>query len=258
MNKKIKEAFEQIRADEKLKDSTRAFLAQKTKGYTKGAAKRHPYLYAAVCACLLFLLIGGHLLYFTPTSVISIDINPSLELNVNRFDRIISVNGLNDDGQELAASIDLKYRDYRSALEKLLEEKSIADLLSGDEILTITVTGPDETQSVRIFTEIETYTSGHKNTYCYHSSSAEMTDAHASGLSCGKYRAFLELQALDPDITPEAVQKMTMREIMDLIDRLSGDGRSETLPGHDEGGGHHGSGSHGGSSEHRQRHDTGR
>lgn len=29
----------------------------------------------------------------------------------------------------------------------------------------------------------------------------EVASAHETGLSCGKYRAFLELQLLDPDIT---------------------------------------------------------
>lgn len=65
-------------------------------------------------------------------------------LNINRFDRIISVNFLNDDGQKLAAAINQNFR-------------------------------------------------------------MEVADAHKSGLSCGKYKAFPELQALDPDITAEAV-----------------------------------------------------
>lgn len=241
MSKRIRETFEEIRADENLKEKTRAFLVRKTNGYTK-SAKRLPYVCAAACACLLILLIGGPMLYFTPTSVISIDINPSLELNVNRFDRIISVNGLGADGQELAAAVDLKFLDYKSGLEQILENQRVAALLSGDEVLTITVTGPDETQSVRIYSEIEAYTSGHKNTYCYHSSSAEVADAHESGLSCGKYRAFLELLALDPGITTEAVQNMTMREILDLIDSLSCGHDSEAAPEHDAEDDHHGSG----------------
>ena len=36
-------------------------------------------------------------------------------------------------------------------------------------------------------------------------------------ISIGKYRAFLELQALDPSVTPEEVQKMTMREIRERM-----------------------------------------
>lgn len=260
MNDRIKKAFNQVWADEDLKNKTKAYLAQKTRGYAR-AARRSPWLYAAaVCACLLFLLIGVPLLYFTPTSVISIDINPSLELNVNRFDRVISVNALNADGQNLAAAFNLKNRNYRNALELILENQNVIALLAGDEILAITVTGSDETQSVRIFSDLESYTAEHSNIHCYHTSTAEVAGAHESGLSCGKYRAYLELKNLDPDITPEAVQNMTMREIQDLIYSLSGNTQSETSPGNpaDNEHGHHGSEDHKNSTGHRKRHGAGR
>ena len=249
MNDKIKEAFGQVRAEDALKDRTKAFLSQKTKGYAKPARSRFP-VYAAVCVCLLFLLIGGHQLYFTQTSIISIDINPSLELGVNRFDRVISVNSLNADARELTASMDIKFKHYEEAVHQILEDKKIAALLSDDEEMVITVAGSDETQSAKIFSSLEGCTAGHHNTHCYISSSEEAASAHEAGLSCGKYRAFLELQLLDPEITPETVQGMTMREIRDLIDRLSnGDpnGTSpagETSPVHDRGCGGHGG--HGG------------
>ena len=47
-----------------------------------------------IIACFIFLLFSfsGYGLYFTKTSIISIDINPSIELNINRFDRVISIN----------------------------------------------------------------------------------------------------------------------------------------------------------------------
>lgn len=253
MNKKIKEAFEQVRADEKLKEQTRAFLAQKRKN-AAGSKRRRLCFCAAACACLLLLLIGAPLLYFTPTSVISIDINPSLELGVNRFDRIVSVNGLNADGQLLANAVNLKFKDYRNGLEQLLENQSVTALLSGDEVLAITVTGRDETQSARIFSELEVYTAGHKNTYCYHSTPEEVSGAHESGLSCGKYRAFLELLALDPDITTEAVQDMTMGQIMKLIESLSCGHSGEASTDHDAEELHHDSGNHGENSGHRQKH----
>ncbi len=259
MNDRIKEAFDQVRADEDLKNRTKTYLAQKTKGY-KRSARYSPWLYAAaVCACLLFLLIGGPLLYFTPTSVISIDINPSLELNVNRFDRVISVNALNADGLNLAAAVNLKNKNYLNALAQILEDKNITALLSGNEILTITVVGPNESQSARIFSELETYTSGHSNIHCYHSSTAEVKDAHKSGLSCGKYKAYLELKALDPSITAETVQNMTMKEIQDLINHLSGYTQTEPSlenPDNDEGF-HHSSESHEDRTGHHKGHDEG-
>ena len=52
--------------------------------------------------------------------------------------------------------------------------------------------------------------------------SEEVEKAHESGLSYGKYKAFLELQKLDPTITVEEIQSMTMREIRERISQLSG------------------------------------
>ncbi len=39
--------------------------------------------------------------------------------------------------------------------------------------------------------------------------------------ACGKYRAFLQLQALDPAITEEDMQGLTMCQIWDMIDGLT-------------------------------------
>lgn len=46
--------------------------------------------------------------------------------------------------------------------------------------------------------------------------------AHEAGMSFGKYKAFLELQALNPDITAEDIKDLTMRQIRDMIAELSG------------------------------------
>lgn len=53
-----------------------------------------------------------------------------------------------------------------------------------------------------------------------------MEAAHEAGLSYGKYMAYLELQALDPDVTPQEVQGMNMREIRNRIEALTEDSGS--------------------------------
>ena len=98
MNDRLKEAFSQVKAGEDLKEKTRAFLGERTRGSER--RKRigyQPYVSAAVC--LLFFMVGGHWLYFTPTARISIDVNPSIELEINRFDKVVSVDAYNDDGR---------------------------------------------------------------------------------------------------------------------------------------------------------------
>lgn len=218
MNKAFQGLFGPVRAEEELKNRTLAFLKKKTRGY---AGARGYSRYAAACACLLLALLGGRWLYFTPTVRISIDVNPSIEMGVNRFDQVVSVDGLNEDGKALSDTLHVTYMNYSDAVQAVLSSDAIAALLSDGEVMAITVIGPDGRQSAGILSGVEARAAERRNTYCYFSPPAEVSAAHEAGLSCGKYRAFLELRRLDPDITPEAVRGMTMREILDLTIRLS-------------------------------------
>ncbi len=242
MNKIFKKLFGPIQAEEELKDRTKAFLAKKTQNYAGAERKKHRHhVYATACACMLFVLLGGRWLFFTPTAKISIDINPFIELSINRLNRVISVDGFNEDGRELTSALDVKYKNYTEAMEQILNCDSITALLSGDEVMTITVIGLDGQQSAKILSDVEIYTANQSNTHCYFALPEEVAAAHETGLSCGKYRAFLELQLLDPDITPETVQGMTMREIWELIDSLTANSKNEASS-NNQGNGHHGHG----------------
>lgn len=241
VNDELRKMFGHIRAEEDLKDRTRTFLAERTQGYTgmKRGVRRYP-LYVAACACLLLLLFGGYQLYFTPIAQISIDVNPSIELSVNWFDRVVSVTGRNEDGRALSHALDVKNKPYTDAIEQILENETITALLTDGEIVAITVTGSDERQSARMLSAVEACTAGHRNAHCYSALPEETDAAHEMGMSCGKYKAFLELQRLDPNVTPEAVQGMTMREIQDLIDRLTPEGGNVPATDNGLGNGHHG------------------
>ena len=217
---KLKGILDEVQAEEELKEKTKEFILQKTQNCTRTKTAGYRHFIPAV-ACLLFILIGGYWFYFTPTVEISIDVNPSIELGVNSFDKVISVSGYNDDGEELIKSLNIKFMDYSEAIDEILDNEKIATLLSNDEIMTIGVIGQDGEVSSRIYSDIENCISKERNSYCYYTSSKEVEGAHKMGLSYGKYRAFLEVQALDPNITADEIKGMTMREIHDLIDDLS-------------------------------------
>lgn len=242
MDDKIKAAFGAVRADEKLKINTQAFIARKTHGYSARKALNYRRIIpAAAAACLALVLFTGAKLYFTPTARINIDINPSLELGINRFDKVVSVDPLNDDGKKLAESLDIKFVGYDEALRKILDNKSVEALLLDDEVMTVTVIETNTAQSANILSEVKACVEGYGNVDCHSASSEEASAAHELGLSCERYRAFLELQALDADITPEEIRNMTMRQIRELIAAKSGNSNngSSTTSG---GNGHHGNG----------------
>lgn len=217
MRESIQSAFSCIRAEEDLKSSTKAFVREKMQKRRQTFVPR--YLVTAL-ACLCLMVFGGSWLYFTPTAAISIDINPSIELEVNRFGRVLSVTGYNDDGRVLADSLPIKHLGYADAVEQILSTDTITDLLARDEVLSIGVIGSDEAQNGAILASLQDQTAGTRHAVCYAAAPEEVAQAHELGLSYGKYRVYLTLKDLDPDVTAEQVQDMTMRQIMDRIAQL--------------------------------------
>lgn len=241
----FREAFEQIHAEDELRAETKNFLARQI---NEKKAHTFPILKtAAVAACLLIAVTaGGAWLYLTPSAYISIDINPSLELGVNRFDRIVSIEDFNSDGQELAEQLDIRYMDYNEAIEELLSEQTVEAYLEDGAIMAVTVAGSDEEKTDQILENVEACTAGHSNISCHSGDMAERREAHSEGLSFGKYRAYQELKALDPSVTLDDIRDLSMREIRDLIDSYSGgDTDNSSVNGQDfENGSHYEDGEH--------------
>ncbi|WP_367924036.1 hypothetical protein [uncultured Ruthenibacterium sp.] len=212
MKSEIKQAFDSIHASEALKAQTKAFLAQR-------ARRRPPFRRIGMVACtlLLLVLLGSVTLYFSPVAVISIDVNPSVELSVNRFDRIVEIKGLNEDGEKLAQNVQIRFLDYTQAVEQLLNSEEMQSYLGDDAILSIGVIGKNTERCDDIMVQLKTCTSTF-NPYCYIANNEELEQAHSLKLSCGKYRAFLALQQVNPSITPEEVSTMTMKEIQNLLE----------------------------------------
>lgn len=247
MYEKLKTSFDHIRAEPDLKAGTREFLYRKMSEQPARPAAHRNLLAAA--ACLAFMLMGfcgGYWVYFTPVSAISIDVNPSVEFQINRFDKVLSVAGYNDGGMDLASGLDVRFMDYMDAIDQVLSGEAVTECLSRDEVLSIMVSSADEARQSEMLANVERYAAGHHNVRCGMCGYKDMTYAHSHGLSFGKYQAFLELQALDPSITPEDVQGCTMREIQDRINALSGtgpDGGRGESGRHGQGGGYgHGHG----------------
>ena len=180
MDERIKEAFEQVRAESGLKDKTKAYVSRKTGSYRRAGTAKYKVL-ASAFACVALLLFGGYWLYFTPTVEISIDVNPSIELGVNRFNRIVSLESYNEDGQALLDSLDIRFTEYSDAVTQIIESENITSLLSDGEVMTIAVIGEDSTQSKEVLSTVQSCTSGKSNTYCYAARTEEVQAAHETG-----------------------------------------------------------------------------
>lgn len=239
MERKIKAAFDSVHAEASLKEETKNRIAKKTRGFEKRPSGNFRRA-AALAACFLVLLLGaaGYFTYTTPVAAISLDINPSIELTVNRFDRVIHATGYNADGEQVVAELDLKNKNYTAAMNAVLQDDTVASCLKDDGILEVTLTSDSQETMQNMQNCIcaqTTVTAG--QIYCTNRRE-EVEAAHAAGVSFGKYRAFLELQKVDPDVTAEEIQNLSMREIRERIAAASGeDEQSGNGYGQGQGGG---------------------
>lgn len=214
MENKLKRVLDQVTAEEELKNRTREFLREERNRSGISPWRSLPRLIPAV-ACMVLLVVWGYWLYFVPTATISIDINPSLELELNRFDRVVGLRGYGD-GEDLAQTLSVTHLDYDQAMEQIMQSQPIADLLAQDAVMTVGVIGRDNAQTARLLVSVEFHAAQQENTYCYQAHREEVEHAHELGMSYGKYYALLELETLGAEVTAEDVQNMTMGEIWEM------------------------------------------
>lgn len=222
MNNRVHNALKEIHAEQQLMDSTKSAVLGKmsisNSKSNKGFFTSKKIMAFAVCLIMVFAGVGGYVSYFTEVSAISIDINPSVEMGVNRYDKVINVKGINEDGKKLVMNLDLKYKSYSDAIDILINSDEVKD----DVEVAITVSSDDSDKQEEVISEIQTYgINCGKKLYCYNSSKEEISEAHNNGLSFGKYKAYLELKEHYPNITIDEIKNKSMPEIRDMIKEYS-------------------------------------
>lgn len=229
MRNKIQHAFDDIHAEESLKESTKAFLLTKIQEKAPASAR---IKYAVVLAGLFFLILGlgGYFSYFTQVATISIDVNPSIEMGINLFNKVVSVKEFNDDAAVVLEDVNVKYKDYDDAIEELMSSKSFSRFLKENALLTFTVVSKEAEKEEEIISTVQKHQgTQHKNIQCYKGNQAYTQAAHDSGLSVGKYRAYLELLSYDSTVDIEEIKGLSMRQIQDRINVYTqGEGQDDT------------------------------
>lgn len=227
MDNEIRKALEDVRCEEDLQASTLAYLAGQRQRRTQSAPAFSPRYFAPVLAALVLVICLFSFQYLqTPVAYVSIDINPSMELAVNRLGTVAFAEAYNDDGSRVLEGLRLKGLNMNDALDQILSSDTMRDYLTRAHDLTFTVAARDSRQEEQLLALIA------QNPLCrqnrgvgYHGEMALVEPAHQAGMSMGKYCAYLELAQYDSSMTPEQCADMTMRQIHDCIRK-----HNEALP----------------------------
>ena len=108
---RIQDAFDNVKADSRLKDATKQLLLQEREK-RKSPWRRSWFRLAFAVFAAVLLAGAGYAWVQTPVSYVSIDVNPSIEFALNRFDRVMSVTAYNDEGRDIIEALSLKGKEY--------------------------------------------------------------------------------------------------------------------------------------------------
>ena len=218
MDDKIKDALGVIQADQRLKRMTKARIRSATFDYGRAMARiQARRRRVAALAASAVLCIGGAGLWFRPVKRIGLDIKPSVEIRVNALDRVIALEGLNPDGEKLAAALDVAGMDYGDAMGRIMVSDELGGYLDAGNLLSITVSGRGAEQTLKQVVCRAYAVAEDEQVFYILADDATVRAAKAEGLSVVQYEALTALRQSDPAVTAEDVRSLTMTEIRGII-----------------------------------------
>lgn len=194
--------------------------------------RRMRTLALAAAACLCVVLFGGGIAKFQNSrveSIVGIDVNPSIELSVNRNNKVLSATPLNSDAVTILDQMDLKGVDLDIAMNAVIGSMVRNGYLDDlENAILVTVSNDDDKKAAalrqNVVGDIKKSLDEYKVNAVVYDQQASVTDdvkklADKYGISYGK--AYFLQELVDENNLSEADMKefagMTMEEIAKAI-----------------------------------------
>lgn len=88
--------------------------------------------FGAVAAAFMFFTAGAYA-YSIPVAYVSVDINPSIEYELNMFDRVLSVKAMDESAKEIVKLLDLNNMNIQKAVRVTTEQLIKGGYIDGEE-----------------------------------------------------------------------------------------------------------------------------
>ncbi|MFZ5974261.1 MAG: anti-sigma factor domain-containing protein, partial [Bacillota bacterium] len=109
--------------------------------------KRLKFASAAAAAAMVLFVAGGAYAYYTPYTEVSLDVNPSMVLQINYFNKVIGVAAMNADAEQIAEKLDIINDDVNTAMDEVVNELSEQGYIDTDTDAAIVVTSTSQDQT---------------------------------------------------------------------------------------------------------------
>lgn len=228
MKYNFKESFDTIKAEDSLKDNTYKYLQEeiiKRRQKKRRTLSNFKYIYVSVFIAIICLgTFKGYSFYFEEVSFVSVDLNPSIELSLNRLDRVIGWKAYNKESEEILNSIKIKNKKYDEALETLITNEMFDRYIKDNSYISFTVYSNNSDKESLILDNVKSCAdnfiySHHQTAHIeYDAVNLNLKDeAEKYDISPGKYKVIKELQSVNPDIKIEDYRYSSVAQIKDEI-----------------------------------------
>lgn len=171
------------------------------------------------CFFAIFIGIFGWKWYHQTITLVSIDVNPSIELGLNQWDHVVSIKILNQEAKEIVKGLSLKYKSYKKVVELLLLSKEMESYLQEEPEMVISIMTKEE-KEYEILTDlqltIDTIISSMENSVvvsCHLVNQTCVKEAHRYGITAGKYELIMKLIEMDDILQIEDYISYSIYEI---------------------------------------------
>jgi hypothetical protein len=195
--------------------------------------------FAASAAAFVVLSVGTWA-YASPYSYVSLDVNPSIEFTVNRFDRVLSVKAVNDDGEEILQKIslsDLENKTIEDAITNTVKQISEQGYFDGtiEGGIVITTSGKDEEKAEELAQELQdtveeeiTEIGDDVVVEAYSVGLERVEEARALGVTPGKLNLVEKLQASATDPSSINLEEWLNKPVKEIM-KATKDNRKATV-----------------------------
>ena len=178
---------------------------------------------------ILAMLSSGVYAYYTPYSYVSVDINPSLELYVNRFDKVIGVHAFNEEAQlVIDTSVEIKNKDIDTALEQILDSATEAGYLkeNAENSVMIVVSSGNAKEEAALSNKISKTSiavlssiSSDYEVILEKTQVESYKKAKKDNVSPGKVMLANRFKEVKPDIDEEEIKHMPLQQAIKQIEK---------------------------------------
>jgi hypothetical protein len=232
--------MDRVHAEETLRQKTKTVVLDTLRETTPGShsrpARKHSKIrklavgIAAAAACMMVAVVG-YAYYETPVDYVSLDINPSVELGVNAFQKVVRAQGVGQDGTALMENLNLNNMSVEDAVRILVNQACAQGYVApdGSSVIALTAQSASEEQAAKLGDQsrqgAQTALKAQNAVALLYGDTADLAIRNAAqqmDVSTGKYKLMMALAAMDPSLEIGQFKNATVSQIMLQASKMQG------------------------------------